>query len=121
MRRRVLYKPVGSSVRLKCQATGTPPPVFTWWKDQTPLPPPRQGKRPQWTLTLKNLQPQDSAKYTCHVSNPAGHINATYKLDVIGNTTDTTTNIFSFSSITLQFNLYPDLPYVAKLIVLLSL
>ncbi|XP_020307965.1 fibroblast growth factor receptor-like 1 [Oncorhynchus kisutch] len=83
MRRRVLYKPVGSSVRLKCQATGTPPPVFTWWKDQTPLPPPRQGKRPQWTLTLKNLQPQDSAKYTCHVSNPAGHINATYKLDVI--------------------------------------
>lgn len=118
MRRRVLYKPVGSSVRFKCQASGTPPPVITWWKDQTPLPPPRQGKRPQWTLTLKNLQPQDSAKYTCHVSNPAGHINATYKLDVIGKDgslhwptpPNNTTNHFSFSPSfysTLQLYLYP--------------
>ncbi|XP_036403744.1 fibroblast growth factor receptor-like 1b [Megalops cyprinoides] len=86
MRRRVLEQPVGSSVRLKCLASGSPLPVITWWKDQTRLPPPRQGKRPQWTLTLKNLQPQDSAKYTCHVSNPAGHINATYKVDVIERT-----------------------------------
>ncbi|KAJ8015228.1 hypothetical protein DPEC_G00023950 [Dallia pectoralis] len=83
MRRRVLDKPVGSSVRLKCQAVGTPPPVISWWKDQALLTHPLQKNRPQWTLTLKNLQPQDSAKYTCHVSNPAGHINATYKLDVI--------------------------------------
>ncbi|XP_062332946.1 fibroblast growth factor receptor-like 1b isoform X1 [Osmerus eperlanus] len=83
MRRRVLYKPVGSSVRLKCQATGSPPPSITWWKDQTPLPPPRRDARPQWTLTLKNLQPGDGGRYTCQVTNPAGHINATYKLDVI--------------------------------------
>ncbi|KAG5263533.1 hypothetical protein AALO_G00265850 [Alosa alosa] len=86
MRRRVLEQPVGSSVRLKCLASGNPPPAITWWKDHTRLPPPRQGKRPQWTLTLKNLQPQDSAKYTCHVSNAAGHINATYKVDVIERT-----------------------------------
>lgn len=84
MRRRVLEQPVGSSVRLKCLASGNPPPAISWWKDHTRLVPPRQGKRPQWTLTLKNLQPQDSAKYTCHVSNAAGHINATYKVDVIG-------------------------------------
>lgn len=86
MRRRVLEQPVGSSVRLKCLASGNPVPTITWWKDQTRLPSTRQGKRPQWTLTLKNLRPQDSAKYTCHVSNPAGHINATYKVDVIERT-----------------------------------
>ncbi|KAK7137875.1 hypothetical protein R3I94_013503 [Phoxinus phoxinus] len=86
MRRRVLEQPVGSSVRLKCLASGNPTPVITWWKDQSQLPSPQQSKRPQWTLTLKNLQPQDSAKYTCHVSNAAGHINATYKVDVIERT-----------------------------------
>ncbi|KAI7801784.1 fibroblast growth factor receptor-like 1b [Triplophysa rosa] len=86
MRRRVLEQPVGSSVRLKCLANGNPTPVITWWKDQTQLPSPHQNKRPLWTLTLKNLQPQDSAKYTCHVFNVAGHINATYKVDVIERT-----------------------------------
>ncbi|KAA0709522.1 Fibroblast growth factor receptor-like 1 [Triplophysa tibetana] len=86
MRRRVLEQPVGSSVRLKCLADGIPTPVITWWKDQTQLASPHQNKRPLWTLTLKNLKPQDSAKYTCHVFNVAGHINATYKVDVIERT-----------------------------------
>uniref|UniRef100_A0A672N431 Fibroblast growth factor receptor-like 1 n=1 Tax=Sinocyclocheilus grahami TaxID=75366 RepID=A0A672N431_SINGR len=86
MRRRVLEQPVGSSLRLKCVASGNPTPVISWWKDQSQLPTPHQTKRPQWTLALKNLQPQDSAKYTCHVSNAAGHINASYKVDVIERT-----------------------------------
>ncbi|TRY86871.1 hypothetical protein DNTS_017252 [Danionella cerebrum] len=86
MRRRVLEQPVGSSVRLKCLANGNPEPVISWWKDQTPLALPQKNRGAQWTLTLKNLQPQDSARYTCLVSNAAGHINATYRVDVIERT-----------------------------------
>ncbi|XP_027019402.2 fibroblast growth factor receptor-like 1b [Tachysurus fulvidraco] len=86
MRRRFREQPVGSSVRLNCVATGNPPPCITWWKDQKELPAPTRAKRPQWTLTLKNLRPQDSARYTCRVFNAAGHINATYTVEVIERT-----------------------------------
>ncbi|KAF4094133.1 hypothetical protein AMELA_G00009660, partial [Ameiurus melas] len=86
MRRRFREQPVGSSVRLNCVATGNPPPCITWWKDQEQLPAPTRAKRPQWTLTLKNLQPQDSARYTCRIFNNAGHINATYTVEVIERT-----------------------------------
>ncbi|XP_076877147.1 fibroblast growth factor receptor-like 1b isoform X2 [Brachyhypopomus gauderio] len=86
MRRRVLEQPVGSAVRLKCSASGFPTPLITWWKDHVQLSRSERGLRPQWTLALKNLQPQDSGRYTCRVSNVAGHINATYKLDVIERT-----------------------------------
>ncbi|XP_064870695.1 fibroblast growth factor receptor-like 1, partial [Oncorhynchus nerka] len=51
MRKRVIARPVGSSVRLKCTASG-------------------------------NLG-QTFGKYTCRISNQAGEINATYKVEVI--------------------------------------
>lgn len=84
MRRRVIARPVGSSVRLKCVASGHPRPDIMWMKDDQALTRPEASEhRKKWTLSLKNLRPEDSGKYTCRVSNRAGAINATYKVDVI--------------------------------------
>ncbi|XP_012667742.1 fibroblast growth factor receptor-like 1 [Otolemur garnettii] len=88
MRRRVIARPVGSSVRLKCVASGHPRPDIMWMKDDQALmrPEASEHRKKKWTLSLKNLRPEDSGKYTCRVSNRAGAINATYKVDVIQRT-----------------------------------
>uniref|UniRef100_A0A672G196 Fibroblast growth factor receptor-like 1 n=2 Tax=Salarias fasciatus TaxID=181472 RepID=A0A672G196_SALFA len=91
MRKRVIARPVGSSVRLKCTASGNPRPDIVWLKDSRPLVDNDSGaageaKKKRWTLSLKNLTPEHSGKYTCHVSNRAGEINATYKVEVIQRT-----------------------------------
>ncbi|KAM4555441.1 fibroblast growth factor receptor-like 1a [Odontesthes bonariensis] len=91
MRKRVIARPVGSSVRLKCTASGNPRPDIVWLKDNRPLVDEdsgagEEGKKKKWTLSLKNLTPEHSGKYTCHVSNKAGEINATYKVEVIQRT-----------------------------------
>lgn len=89
MRKRVIARPVGSSVRLKCTASGNPRPDIVWLKDNRPLPDGQsgaggeEGRKKRWTLSLKNLTPEQSGRYTCHVSNRAGEINATYKVEVI--------------------------------------
>ncbi|XP_052055097.1 fibroblast growth factor receptor-like 1 isoform X1 [Apodemus sylvaticus] len=88
MRRRVIARPVGSSVRLKCVASGHPRPDIMWMKDDQTLTrlEASEHRKKKWTLSLKNLKPEDSGKYTCRVSNRAGAINATYKVDVIQRT-----------------------------------
>ncbi|XP_063733175.1 fibroblast growth factor receptor-like 1a [Eleginops maclovinus] len=94
MRKRVIARPVGSSVRLKCTASGNPRPDIVWLKDSRPLVDEDagvggaggEGKKKKWTLSLKNLMPKHSGKYTCQVSNKAGEINATYKVEVIQRT-----------------------------------
>lgn len=88
MRKRVIARPVGSSIRLKCAASGNPRPDIVWLKDSKPLTPQEvgEGRKKKWTLSLKNLTPEHSGKYTCRVSNRAGEINATYKVEVIQRT-----------------------------------
>uniref|UniRef100_A0AAY5KI95 Fibroblast growth factor receptor-like 1 n=1 Tax=Esox lucius TaxID=8010 RepID=A0AAY5KI95_ESOLU len=88
MRKRVIARPVGSSVRLKCMASGSPRPDIVWLKDDRLLTEREvgEGRQKKWTLSLKNLSPENSGRYTCRVSNRAGEINATYKLEVIQRT-----------------------------------
>ena len=85
MRKRVIARPVGSSVRLKCTASGNPRPDIVWLKDDRPLTEQEvgEGREKKWTLSLKNLTPEHNGRYTCRVSNRAGEINATYKVEVI--------------------------------------
>ena len=79
--------PASHSIRLKCEATGTPPIKYTWLKDGKKM---RKRKIDPylntsiWYLKLKDLLPDDSGKYTCIVSNAYGSINHTYTLHVVG-------------------------------------
>ncbi|XP_045919503.1 fibroblast growth factor receptor-like 1 [Micropterus dolomieu] len=88
MRKRVIARPVGSSVRLKCMASGNPRPDIVWLKDDRPLTEQEvgEGRQKKWTLSLRSLTPEQSGRYTCRVSNRAGEINATYKVEVIQRT-----------------------------------
>ena len=87
MQRHKFQRPVGSSVRLKCKATGKPKPAILWFKDGRVLSnPDPEGSHEhiQWTLRLRKLHKDDSGHYTCKVFNTAGQINHTYTLSVIG-------------------------------------
>ncbi|XP_020623749.1 fibroblast growth factor receptor-like 1 isoform X2 [Orbicella faveolata] len=85
--RSLLVLPTGNSVRLDCSAEGHPRPTVTWYKDGTRFLKRKGGSRiylGRWTLllTMKDLVPTDTGKYTCNVSNAYGWINHTYYVDV---------------------------------------
>ncbi|XP_045481773.1 fibroblast growth factor receptor homolog 1-like isoform X3 [Harmonia axyridis] len=83
---KILVKPAGNTMNLKCKVNGNPTPNITWFKD---------GKPPSRTLgdvkfgpghralTLEDLVTQDTGKYTCKACNKLGCINFTYNLDVV--------------------------------------
>ena len=87
--RSLLALPVGNSVKLDCSAEGYPRPTVTWYKDGARFLE-RKGESKiyfsRWTLllTMKDLVPTDTGKYTCNVSNAYGWINHTYYVDVHG-------------------------------------
>lgn len=86
MKRQHFARPVSSSVRFKCKATGNPIPHIAWLKDNEVIN--NHGKKPMWTLKLLELTKAHSGKYTCLVNNRLGSINYTYTLDVIGKCTN---------------------------------
>ena len=87
--RSLLALPTGNSVKLDCSAEGYPRPTVTWYKDGARFLE-RKGESKiyfsRWTLllTMKDLVPTDTGKYTCNVSNAYGWINHTYYVDVHG-------------------------------------
>ena len=78
-----IMQPAGSTVRLRCRATGKPRPNIVWLKDGQALDFVDDSSS-KWLLRLADTQEEDSGKYTCKVFNSAGTINFTYTLEIVG-------------------------------------
>ncbi|CAG05404.1 unnamed protein product, partial [Tetraodon nigroviridis] len=80
--------PVGKTVKLRCQAIGSPVPSLRWYKNG------KEFKKDQriggfkvrgqtWTLIMESVIPSDKGNYTCVVENEYGRLQHTYVLDVV--------------------------------------
>ena len=82
-----LVKPVGSTVRLRCRASGNPEPRVTWLRDGRPVDTHQDdlaGHKSHWVLKLAHITAADTGQYKCQVYNRLGQNNFTYDLEVIG-------------------------------------
>lgn len=82
---RIIARPSGNMVQLKCQAHGKPEPNITWTRNSSEIV--RQTgsvKMHKWSLTLQDLIPSDSGLYDCLICNIHGCLNWTTKLEVQG-------------------------------------
>lgn len=85
---KLVMKPSGNMVNMRCPAKGDPEPTIEWTKDGSPI----DRKMGQvlfkkWAITLEDLITDDSGSYMCRLCNPHGCINFTSKLEVKGNYT----------------------------------
>uniref|UniRef100_A0A182JNW8 receptor protein-tyrosine kinase n=1 Tax=Anopheles christyi TaxID=43041 RepID=A0A182JNW8_9DIPT len=80
---KIVSKPSGNMVRLRCPADGYPKPNITWTKDGREIERTMgQVKKVNWAIVLEDLVPQDSGSYTCTVCNRVGCVSFTTKLEV---------------------------------------
>lgn len=78
-------QPVGTAVRLNCDARANPTPTVSWFKNGRPLDRTNGATSDttnQFTLHLGPLAKNDSGEYTCVVANRLGSVEWTYHLDV---------------------------------------
>uniref|UniRef100_A0A671UMA6 Ig-like domain-containing protein n=1 Tax=Sparus aurata TaxID=8175 RepID=A0A671UMA6_SPAAU len=80
----VILVSVGGDATLKCQATGSPPPLVHWFKGELEV-----GSAPfveqdvnRGTLHIRGVQEVDAGQYTCVASSPAGTSAGTVRLEV---------------------------------------
>ncbi|XP_029645257.1 fibroblast growth factor receptor-like 1 [Octopus sinensis] len=87
MKKKSIPRPVGSSIRFRCRASGNPRPEIQWLKDGQMWTSDNMGNyqdsRLRWTLKIDDLRQEDSGQYTCVVTNIHGTINYTYSLEVV--------------------------------------
>jgi hypothetical protein len=69
-------------VIIKCDAFAKPLPVYTWLRNGIPLAGPRHLIN-SGQLTIRNLEREDTATYTCIAENNSGRIEANLKLYVL--------------------------------------
>ncbi|XP_005733181.1 hemicentin-1 isoform X1 [Pundamilia nyererei] len=75
--------PVDSSVTLRCQADGSPPPSVTWHKDGRVLSETvRLRVLSSGSLQIAFIQPSDAGRYTCTAANAAGTVSLEMSLTV---------------------------------------
>uniref|UniRef100_A0A182QYK6 receptor protein-tyrosine kinase n=1 Tax=Anopheles farauti TaxID=69004 RepID=A0A182QYK6_9DIPT len=80
---KLIPKPSGNMVRLRCPADGYPKPNITWTKNELPIVRTMgQVKKVNWAIVLEDLVPNDTGNYTCLVCNRVGCIQFTTTLDV---------------------------------------
>ena len=92
MQKSQLVKPRGSTIRLKCRATGKPKPDIHWFHNgallqREELPGQDDDDSPKhdkWTLKLSDVIDDHDGRYMCRVQNRAGAINFTYNVEVVG-------------------------------------
>ncbi|CAF1534445.1 unnamed protein product [Adineta steineri] len=77
-----VIQPEGTTVRLKCLASGKPLPEIRWKKNGKILSADEYGITQSQILIIKNLRQSDTGSYTCELFNSFGAINATYILAV---------------------------------------
>lgn len=78
----------GSNAILECAASGSPPPVISWNKDDTAITNSSDSSRYQFKdngalLIIKNIQLEDSGRYECLISNAIGSARDSSYLSVI--------------------------------------
>ncbi|CAF3592100.1 unnamed protein product [Adineta steineri] len=77
-----VIQPEGTTVQLKCLASGKPLPEIRWKKNGKILSEDEYGVTQSQILIIKDLRQSDTGNYTCELFNSFGAINATYILDV---------------------------------------
>ncbi|MFW6348456.1 MAG: immunoglobulin domain-containing protein [Cyclonatronaceae bacterium] len=60
---------LGEEVVLSVQASGTPEPIYQWFKDDVPL----YGEN-EAELVIEDMQPENEGRYNVRVSNPGGSL-----------------------------------------------
>lgn len=82
---KLVVKPSGNMIRLKCPAKGDPEPKIEWAKDGKPIERMMgQVQYTKWSILIEELVPSDSGAYTCTVCNIHGCLNFTSKVEVHG-------------------------------------
>ncbi|VDN11827.1 unnamed protein product [Dibothriocephalus latus] len=85
--RQKLVQQMGTQVRLECPATGSPPPVITWYYNGSPVLPYTAPSHYTFDADNKLLYfitgQKDAGEYRCVAHSEAGNISKTYELEVI--------------------------------------